>query len=68
MLKFRRSLPGPNVTVPVVVVLALVGGVFGLVPVKSQAPRLEAASVAAPIAEDDPWSSVWDEANSRHGA
>ena len=65
MLKFRRSLPGPNVTVPVVVVLALVGGVFGLVPVKSQAPRLEAASVAAPIAEDDPWSSVWDEANSR---
>ncbi|MEE9298764.1 MAG: ethylbenzene dehydrogenase-related protein [Acidimicrobiia bacterium] len=65
MLKSFRSPRRSSITVVAVVALALVGGVFGLIPVKSQAPRLEATPASAPVLEDDPWSAVWDGANSR---
>ncbi len=47
------------------VTVSFVAGVFGLAPVRSQAPRLEATAATAPVSEDDPWAEVWDSAQSR---
>ena len=52
-------------TITIVVAIAVVCGFFGIVPVKSQAPRLDATVAPAAVPADDPWASVWDEANSR---
>ncbi len=43
----------------VVAAVAVAGGVFGIVPVRSQVPRLEARLTDAIVPMDDPWADVW---------
>ncbi len=43
-----------------VVAIAVLLGVFGLVPVRSQPLVLEAPRAADPVPLDDPWAPVWD--------
>jgi hypothetical protein len=43
-------------------VIALVVGALGVLPVRSQALRLEALHATSPVPLDDPWDSVWDDA------
>ncbi len=49
----------------VVAAVAMAGGVFGIVPVRSQVPRLEARLTDAVVPMDDPWSDVWTGARSQ---
>jgi len=42
------------------VVIAVILGVLGLVPVRSQTLSLEAPRAIEPVPIDDPWASTWD--------
>jgi hypothetical protein len=46
------------------VAFAVVVGVFGLFPVRSQTMTLNALRTEEPIPADDPWADVWDSARS----
>ncbi len=50
------------VTILVVVGIVIAGGVFQVVPVRSQSPQLEALRVEVAVPFDDPWAPVWDTA------
>ncbi len=60
MTRSRSVSRGRLGTLLVVAAVAVAGGVFGVVPVRSQALRLVAGPIDAAVPLDDPWAAVWD--------